>query len=50
MGVAGRGKGGGARVIYYWVTEKSRIYMLLAYSKVEQDDLAPAQLDSTGPG
>jgi hypothetical protein len=44
MGVAGRGKRGGARVIYYWVTEKSQIYMLLAYAKTEQDDLTPGQL------
>lgn len=44
MGVAGRGKRGGARVIYYWVTEKSQIYMLLAYAKNEHDDLTPEQL------
>ena len=44
MGVAGRGKRGGARVIYYWVNEKSQIYMLLAYAKNEQDDLTPGQL------
>lgn len=44
MGVAGRGKRGGARVIYYWVTEKSQIYMLLAYAKNEQDGLTPEQL------
>jgi len=40
----GRGKRGGARVIYYWVTASSRIYLLLAYAKNEQDDLTEEQL------
>ena len=44
MAVAGRGKRGGARVMYYWLTERSQIYLLLAYTKPEQDDLTPAQL------
>jgi len=44
MGVAGRGKRGGARVIYYWVTAKSQIYMLLAYAKNVQEDLTEGQL------
>lgn len=44
MGVAGRGKRGGARVIYYWVTAKSQIYMLLAYAKNVQEDLTEEQL------
>lgn len=44
MGVAGRGKRGGARVIYYWVTAKSQIYMLLAYAKNVQEDLTEDQL------
>lgn len=44
MAVAGRGKRGGARIIYYWVTSKSQIYMLLAYAKNERDDLTEAQL------
>ncbi len=39
----GRGKRGGARVIYYWVTASSRIYLLLAYAKNEQDDLTEEQ-------
>lgn len=30
MALPGRGKRGGARVIYYWVTAQSQIYMLLA--------------------
>ena len=44
VGIAGRGKRGGARVIYYWVTAKSQIYMLVAYAKNVQDDLTDDQL------
>lgn len=40
----GRGKRGGVRVIYYWLKSQRRLLMLLAYSKTEQDDLAPGQL------
>jgi len=40
----GRGKSGGIRVIYYWVTAVGHIYMLLAYPKSEQDNLTPEQL------
>ena len=41
-GQPGRGKGkrGGVRVIYYWHRADSVIYMLLAYSKNERDDLS----------
>lgn len=31
-------------MIYYWITAKSQIYMLLAYAKNEQDDLTAEQL------
>lgn len=41
--VAGRGKRGGARVIYYHFTSASQIAMLTIYAKNEQDDLSPAQ-------
>ena len=44
MGLSGRGKRGGARVIYYWMKSKSQIYMLLAYAKNEQDNLTVEQL------
>ena len=44
MGVSGRGRRGGARVIYYWATAKDQIYMLLAYAKNVQDDLTEDQL------
>ena len=39
----GKGKRGGVRVIYYWYSSGSLIYMLLAYSKAEQDDLTAIQ-------
>ena len=39
----GKGKRGGVRVIYYWYAIGSLIYMLLAYSKDERDDLSAAQ-------
>jgi hypothetical protein len=37
---AGRGKSGGLRVIYYWVTTQDQIYMLLIYPKSRKDDLS----------
>jgi len=39
----GRGKRGGARLIYYWQTSKDRIYMLLAYAKAKKENLEPEQ-------
>lgn len=42
--VPGRGKSGGIRVIYYWVTPKDQLLMLVAYAKSERDDLTAAQL------
>ena len=41
--LAGRGKRGGARVIYYFYNETLPIYLLLAYAKNEQDDLSLGQ-------
>ena len=40
----GKGKRGGARVIYYWYTEDEEIYMIYAFKKSEQADLSPSQL------
>ena len=42
--LAGRGKSGGARVIYFWFVAQAVIYLLLIYSKNEQEDLTPEQL------
>ena len=43
-GVPGRGKRGGARVIYYWAGSKDCLLMLLIYEKTEQDELTTEQL------
>ena len=40
----GKGKRGGARLIYYWLTSKDKIYMLLAYKKAKKENLEPGQL------
>ena len=37
--VAGTGKSGGIRTIYYWAKGKDQIYMLLAYPKAKKDNL-----------
>lgn len=44
IGDASRGKGkrGGARVIYLHVPETKQFYMIDVYGKDEQDDLSPA--------
>ncbi len=42
--VPGRGKRGGARVIYYWATVESVIFMLMVYAKSRRDDLTLQQL------
>jgi len=41
---SGRGKRGGARVIYYWFVSEEVILMLFAFPKNEQTDLTPDQL------
>jgi mRNA-degrading endonuclease RelE of RelBE toxin-antitoxin system len=41
---SGRGKRGGIRVIYYWVSKEGKIIMLLAYPKNEMDDLSKDQV------
>lgn len=43
-GGSGRGKSGGIRIIYYWDKPHEAFFMLLAYSKNEQEDLTSAQL------
>ena len=40
----GRGKSGGVRIIYYWISSEDIILMLLVYPKSEQDDLTSEQL------
>lgn len=41
FGAKGKGKRGGARVIYYWYSDDAPIYALLAYGKNEKVDLKP---------
>jgi hypothetical protein len=40
----GHGKRGGARVIYYWVTDDARILLLDIYAKNEAENLSAARL------
>ena len=44
----GRGKRGGARVIYFWHVPGKRIYLLYAYVKSEREDLSPQQIKQLG--
>lgn len=39
----GRGKRGGARVIYYWYESGGLVYLLFGYSKTGRDDLTEEQ-------
>lgn len=39
---SGKGKRGGARVIYYFLDESTPLYALLVYPKSEKADLTPA--------
>jgi hypothetical protein len=38
-GTSGRGKSGGARIIYYWKATHDKILMLAVYAKGEKQDL-----------
>ena len=40
----GKGKRGGARVIYYWAVCQDQLLMLFIFAKNEQGDLTPDQL------
>ena len=41
---SGRGKRGGARLIYYWAVPQNQIILLFIYPKNVQDDLTPDQV------
>ena len=43
-GLAGRGKRGGARVIYYWKPAAGQIFLLLFYPKNVRTNLSLAEL------
>ena len=40
----GRGKRGGARVIYYWQAPEDRLYLIYGYVKSERENLTPQQV------
>ncbi len=40
----GRGRRGGVRILYYWITTRDRIFMLTAYPKSARGDLTKRQL------
>jgi hypothetical protein len=40
----GKGKRGGARVIYYWASARGLFFMLDLYAKSEKEDLTPDEL------
>lgn len=40
----GRGKSGGVRIIYYWVTEAGQIYLLTLYPKGKKDNLTDEEV------
>jgi len=42
----GRGKRGGARVIYYWKSGAGQIFLLFLYPKNVRSDLSPSELRS----
>jgi len=44
--LAGRGKRGGARVIYYWHNERLLLFLLAAYGKNEKANLGKAERNS----
>jgi hypothetical protein len=44
FGRAGRGKSGGGRVIYYFLSARNQIYMLAAYPKSVKVDLSVQEI------
>jgi hypothetical protein len=40
----GRGRRGGARVIYHWHVRKRHIYLIYGYVKSKREDLTPRQI------
>lgn len=39
----GRGKSGGVRIIYYWMTEDEQLYMMYIFPKNSQENLTDVQ-------
>jgi hypothetical protein len=45
-GAGGKGRRGGARVIYYVHDDRMPLFLLTAYAKSRRDDLSPADRDN----
>ena len=43
MKTEGRGKRGGYRVVYYFLSVENRVWLITIYDKVRQEDLSPAE-------
>jgi mRNA-degrading endonuclease RelE of RelBE toxin-antitoxin system len=43
VGMKGKGKRGGGRIIYYYFDNKNRFYLLTIYAKNEMEDLSSEQ-------
>ena len=43
--LAGRGKSGGARVIYYYLRRSAPVFLLTVFAKNRQEDLSGAQVN-----
>ena len=43
-GAEGRGKRGGLRIIYYWISSDDQIYLITVYRKTEVSDLSPTTI------
>lgn len=44
--VEGKGKRGGVRIIYYWMTANDQLWMLYGYTKSSKEDLTKQQLNT----
>jgi mRNA-degrading endonuclease RelE of RelBE toxin-antitoxin system len=44
MKLPGRGRSAGARVIYLWLPETSRVVLFMLYTKAKQSDIPPTLL------
>jgi mRNA-degrading endonuclease RelE of RelBE toxin-antitoxin system len=42
--IAGKGKRGGTRIIYYWVTRRDTVILIFIFKKSERSDLTKDQL------
>jgi hypothetical protein len=40
----GRGKRGGARIIYYWTSAAGKIFLLYLYAKNARSNMSPAEI------